>query len=42
MTAGTWGLSVGITGTPGIPMLNLAIEGRDAGGWYPVSDVEVD
>lgn len=41
MNAGTWGLAVGITGTPGIPMLNLAIEGRDADGWYPVSDVEV-
>ena len=42
MPAGTWTIAVGITGTPGVPMLNLAIEGRDAEGWYPVSAIEVE
>jgi len=41
MTSGVWEVSVGITGTPGVPMLRLANEGRDDGGWYPVSSVEV-
>jgi len=39
---GTWQLAVGIKGTPGQPMLNLAIEGRDGGGWYPLSSVVVE
>jgi len=41
VTPGTWTLAVGITGTPGVPMLRLAIEGRDAEGWYPVSELLV-
>ncbi|MBW2524983.1 MAG: DUF4832 domain-containing protein [Deltaproteobacteria bacterium] len=41
MPAGIWALSVGVTGTPGIPMVRLAIDGRDAEGWYPLSSVEV-
>jgi hypothetical protein len=41
LTPGNWRLSVGVTGTPGVPMLRLAIEGRDAEGWYPVSEFEV-
>jgi hypothetical protein len=42
LAAGTWKLSVGITGTPGVPMLRLAIEGRDDQGWYPVSQLAVN
>ena len=38
---GPYTLAVGMLGTPGIPMVNLAIEGRDAEGWYPVSSIEV-
>jgi hypothetical protein len=41
LSPGTWQLSVGITGTPGVPMLRLAIESRDADGWYPVSELAV-
>jgi len=38
---GTWTLSVGIKGTPGQPMLNLGIDGRDGNGWYPLSSVVI-
>jgi hypothetical protein len=38
---GSYSLSVGVRGTPGIPMVHLAIEGRDAAGWYPLGAVEV-
>lgn len=41
MEQGTWTLSIGMSGTPGIPMVHLAIEGRDDTGWYPVSSIEV-
>ena len=37
LSPGSYLLAVGVTGTPGIPMVNLAIEGRDADGWYPLS-----
>lgn len=39
--AGSYALSVGVLGTPGIPMVNLAIDGRDADGWYPLSSITV-
>ena len=39
--AGSYALSVGVLGTPGVPMVHLAIEGRDAEGWYPLSTLEV-
>jgi hypothetical protein len=42
MAKGTWKVSIGISGTPGLPMLRVAIEGRDADGWYPLSSVEVE
>lgn len=42
MEPGAWQLSVGITGTPGFPMLNLAIIGRDPQGWYPVSSIVIE
>ena len=42
VAAGSWTLSVGVLGTPGIPMVNLAIDGRDADGWYPVSSIEIE
>ena len=41
VTPGKWALALGITGTSGVPMLRLAIEGRDAEGWYPVSELLV-
>ncbi|MCC6898617.1 MAG: DUF4832 domain-containing protein [Polyangiaceae bacterium] len=41
VTPGEWTLAVGVTGTPGVPMLRLAIDGRDAEGWYPVSELLV-
>jgi len=42
LPAGTWQLAVGVSGTPGVPMLRLAIEGRDADGWYPLSELAVN
>lgn len=42
LAPGTWKLAVGILGTPGVPMLNLAIEGRNAAGWYPLSEIEIE
>jgi hypothetical protein len=41
LASGSYALEVGMLGTPGIPMVNLAIEGRSADGWYPVSSIEV-
>ncbi len=42
MPAGAWDLAVGVTGTPGIPMVRLAIDGRDAEGWYPLSTLTIE
>lgn len=42
LPTGSYSLAVGITGTPGVPMLRLAIAGRDADGFYPLSNVVVE
>ena len=43
LQAGDYSLQVAITdpGT-GLPVVRLAIEGRDASGWYPVSTITVE
>lgn len=41
LRSGKWEVAIGIAGTPGIPMLRLAIEGRDASGWYPMGDIVI-
>ena len=42
LTGGAYTLSVGIVDSESKPALRLAIEGRDAEGWYPVSALTVD
>lgn len=41
LRSGKWEIAIGIAGTPGIPMLRLAIEGRDASGWYPMGNIVI-
>lgn len=42
IAAGTYELSIGVVGTDNDrPVVQLAIEGRDSEGWYPISQVAV-
>jgi hypothetical protein len=42
LETGDYELAIGVVeSATGAPVIRLAIAGRGAGGWYPVSDFEV-